>query len=181
MEINYAKTLLYAYPVMDKLIEQTDALIEKKALASMNDCSPCEEQCERIIQMMNKKDIYLHIRLVVDEAVAKLTEEERQCVEYKYFKNKPKEYFTLVEPKSRNYFRKQKLIAEKICVELERLKINDEWFEKKCLVLYFFKKLLSRVIERETAYSKGNRTIKIASKKLKASATNSAELLVKTA
>lgn len=181
MKINYVKTLLYAYPVTDKLIEQTDALIEKKALASMNDCSPCEEQCEKIIQLMNKKDIYLHIRLIVEEAMTKLSEEEKQCVEYKYFKNKPKEYFTLVKPKSRNYFRKQKLIAEKIEGVLRRLKIDDDWFEKKCLVLYFFKKLLSCVVERETAYSKENKTIKIASEKLKVSTSNTAELLVKTA
>ena len=47
MNVYYAKTVLYAYANVDAVVEQIDELVEKKALSSMRDFSPCEEQCEK--------------------------------------------------------------------------------------------------------------------------------------
>lgn len=166
MNIYYAKTVLYAYKHLDAVICQLDELVLKKAISSMCDLSPCEAQCEKILQLTAQKDMLINLKIKVGEVLEKFTEDEKDYFDYKYFKVKPKEYYANFDFTSRAYFRKQIRIAEKFKKRLERAGINDEYFKKECLSVEFFRELLKRVVERENNFcapkkreSKGERAL----------------------
>lgn len=154
MNLIYAKTLLYAYPNISALLEQIDELMEKKALASMTDYSPAEAQCERIIELTEQKKVLIKIYLEVKKILSKFTGLDITCIEYKYFKNKPKEYFKDFDFTGRAYFRRQNKVIKTFSAYLDKTEITDTFFEEKCLAINFFKELKKRVIEHEILSNK---------------------------
>ena len=86
MNVIFAKTALYAYPNIMAITEQIDELVEKKALCSMNDFSPALEQFNKIADLTEQKKVMFALKLHLDDVIAKLTKEEIDCLEYKYFK-----------------------------------------------------------------------------------------------
>ena len=154
MNILYAKSILYAYSNLQALMEQIDELVEKKALASMYDFSSAELQCEKILSYTRQKDVLIDLKLIVDKILLKFTKDELDCLDYKYFKTKPKDYFNNVDTQSRAYFRRQIKLAKKFSEKLEIKGVNDKWFKENCLSTDFFKELLKRVVEHETLFRK---------------------------
>lgn len=148
----YAKAVLYSYPAIEKVMEQIDELVYKRALDSMSDFTPCIEQCEKILSYTNQKELLIELKLAVAKTLYLFTEEDKKCFEYKYFKNKPKEYFNNFDSSSRAYFRKQIRLLNKFEKLIERHGINDEKFSKEYMQIDFFKELVKRVKEREKAH-----------------------------
>lgn len=156
MNLNYVKTLLYAYPHVTALTEQIDDIVLSKALSSIRDYSPCEEQCEKIIELTEQKKTLIDFKLKMDKVIERLSEYELDCLDYKYFKQKPKEYYATFDASSRTYFRRQIRIAKKVNSFMEIEGIHDEWFIKKCLKMSFFFELLRRVISAENSIKRKN-------------------------
>ena len=154
MNIIYTKTILQIYAVAESVIEQLDDLAERKALASMSDFSPCFEQCEKIIDLKNQKNIILYIQKIVNKILSKLTIEQLDLLDYKYFKKKPKEYYKNFDYSSRAYFRNQIKVVLLVAEKLEKYQLNDSWFNKNCLKIEFFKEMLKRVQEKEELSNK---------------------------
>lgn len=152
MNLNYAKTILYAYKCLDVIMRQLDELVVKRAVNSMRDLSPCEAQCEKIIALTEQKDLLIDLKLKTKSALEKFTDEEMDCLDYKYFKFKSKEYYADYDFTSRAYFRKQVRVAGKFAKRIENAGITDEIFAKKYLEIDFFRELLKRVIERENNF-----------------------------
>lgn len=154
MDKIHAKTLLYAFPNIKALLRQIDELIEKKALASMTDFSPALEQCERVIELTEQKKVLLKIYITLKEVLKKFDGLDKMCIEYKYFKNKPKEYFKDFDFSGRAYFRRQNKIVKTLCLYLDKTDVNDAFFTEKCLKINFFKELKKQVIEHEVLSNK---------------------------
>lgn len=154
MNTNYVKTLLYAYPHVTALTEQIDDIVMSKALSSIRDYSPCEEQCEKIIELTEQKKTLIDFKLRADRVVKKLNQYELDCLDYKYFKQKPKEYYAQFDSSSRTYFRRQIRIVKRMNSLMEIEGLSDEWFIKKCLKMSFFFELLRRVISMENSLKK---------------------------
>ena len=154
MNVYYAKTVLYAYPHISAIMEQIDELVERKALCSMSDYSPCVEIAEKILNLTKQKDTYIELTLFAEKALKKFTESEMDLFDYKYFKQKPKEYFSNIDTEGRGYFRKQIQLAKKFAKRLECAGVTDVWFEENCLAMDFFKEMLKRVIEHEVKSQK---------------------------
>ena len=165
MNIYYAKTVLYAYANVDAVAEQIDELVEKKALSSMRDFSPCEEQCEKIINLTYNKDVLFELKRFAESALSSFSSYDMKCLDYKYFKRMPREDFIGFDYTSRNYFRHQVRLAEKFAKNLENLGANDEWFENYCLEIEFLREMYKRVIESEVK----NRKNSVAKKKFRLS------------
>ena len=163
MKLNYTKTVLYAYANIEEVKEQIDDFVERKALSSMSDYSPCIEQCEKILNFTAQKIALIELKEMVKKALAKLTEFELDCLDYKYFRQKPKQYFIGFDYESRNYFRRQVLLAKKVSNLFEKVGLTDVWFEKNCLNTSFFVELLKRV----EIYEKQSRKNKSKKEKLK--------------
>lgn len=177
MEILYAKCILYAYPHLLALAEQIDELVEKKALASMTDYTPCLFQCENIIDLTNQKARIFQLYNFVNELLAKLTEEELCLLDYKYFKNALGKDVSNLDFTSRSYFRKQVKIAEKFADKFFTNYINCKSFEQKYLSMDFFKEMLNRVKDMDQISKKNKPMIeKIALKNNKKNTYSSQNL-----
>lgn len=159
MKLIYTKTVLYAYANIETVKEQIDDFVERKALSSISDYSPCIEQCEKILNFTAQKIALIELKQMTERALSKLTAFELDCLDYKYFRQKPKEYFVGFDYESRSYFRRQVVIANKLSLLFDRVGLTDEWFEKNCLTTSFFVELLKRVEIYETQ-SKKNKSKK---------------------
>ena len=149
MKINYTKAILYAFYNIEAVKEQIDEIVENRALASMTDCSPCDEQCEKILTYMAQKVALIELKNKVKLILRSLTDYELDLLDYKYFKQKPKEYFINFDTEGRTYFRKQSNVVKKVAALCEMVNISNEWFEKNFLEMNFFKQLLKRVDESQ--------------------------------
>ena len=167
MKDNYTRTILYAYANIEGVKEQIDDFVERKALSSMKDFSPCIEQCEKILEYTAQKVALIELKEFVDRAIKKLSGYELDCLEYKYFKRKPKEYFIGFDYESRSYFRKQIRLVKKIGESFESMGLTDIWFEKNCLNTNFFKELLRRVESYESKCNKNKKVVKKSQDKIK--------------
>ncbi len=145
----YSDSVLYAYSVLENLIDQYDGTIMKKALGSIDDYSPAIVQCEAIIRLSYQKQLIIDLYLKVEEILKKFDESEMMHFEYKYFKRKPRSFFTGFDATSRKYFRKQVSLSKRFSDLLEKSGITDEVFEKDYLLIDFFKDLTERVKEKE--------------------------------
>lgn len=149
MEILYSRSILYAYGCLDALIEQIDELVVKKALGSMDNFKPCLSQCESIINLTEQKDKIIELKITCDKILHKFSSQEIDCLDYKYFKKKPKEYYSEFDFYSRAYFRRQIRLAKKFATLLEKEGFTDQIFEKEYLQIDFFKELFKRVKRQE--------------------------------
>ena len=154
MNVIYAKTILYAYAGMEKTIEQIDELVEKGALASFNDFTPCLAQCEKIIELIFQKDTLAVLKRTVDVVLKRFDLDELKYFDYKYFKKKPRSFYKDFDASGRAYFRKQVKLAALFAERLERLGVDDAWFEEYCLKTDYFKELFSKVKELEVKSKK---------------------------
>ena len=149
MNIYYTKTVLYAYANIDAVKDQIDDFVERKALSSMSDYTPCIEQCESILNYTAQKVALIELKEFTKRGLKKLSQYELDCLDYKYFKQKPKEYYKDFDCESRGYFRRQVSIVKKLSDIFEGLGLTDEWFKKNCLCTQFFRELLKRVEMQE--------------------------------
>ncbi len=149
MNVLYAKSVLYSYPHLSDLAEQFDQSVERKALNSMTNYSPCIFQCEEILSLTEQKKSVLLLWLVMKKIILKLSNEEMLYLDYKYFKKMPKEVYDNFDTSSRNYFRKQVKLAEKVANLLEKEGVTDTVYQEKYLAIDFFKEMLKRVNELE--------------------------------
>ena len=149
METIYTKTILYAFNHLLSIAEQIDDLVKKKALSSIDNCSPAIMQYDAIVQLTYEKDVVYALKNMCDKALSKLTEEEMKYFEYKFFRNKPKSYFENFDTSSRAYFRKQNSLIKKCSERFEKCGIDNSFFEEKCLMIDFFRQLLKRTEEVE--------------------------------
>ena len=157
MNIYYAKTILYAYPVIDDIIEQIDELVEKKAFSSMSDYSPAINQCNKIVEYSVQKGYLYILREGVFDIIKDFSAVELDLLDYKYFKKKPKEYYADFDYLSRQYFRRQNRVVIKFANLLQKKGFTDEKFEKEYIPIQFFKELLKRVTEYEKSSSKNKK------------------------
>ena len=86
----YAKTVLYLYPCIDKVTEQIDELLLKKALSSGSDFSPCISQCEKMVELGVHNARLIELKAEVKKILCDFTEEENAIFGYRYFHEKKK-------------------------------------------------------------------------------------------
>ncbi len=147
----YVKTLLYAYPNIQKINFRIDEIVKKKALSSMTNCTSCLEQCNKIVKLTMQKGILFEIKHYVNKILSRLDNYERVCVEYKYFKKKSKKDLEGVDLSSRSYFRKQKKIIEYLGFCFDWLNLSDKWFESKCRRVPYINKLYTALVYNESS------------------------------
>ena len=154
MNVYYVKTALYAYPHIEAILDQIDDLVLRKALSSMSDFSPCQEQCEKILDFTWQKDVLCALKLMIEKALAKLSDIQKDMLDYKYFKRKSKESFIGFDVQSRGYFRRQVALVKKLGERFDKVGLTDEWFNQNCMVMDFFVQMYKRVVKSEQKRSK---------------------------
>lgn len=147
MKAIYTKTVLYAYTRIEAVKRQIDDYVERKALASMNDHSPCDEQCERIIKHMAQKVILTQLKSKLNVVLACITDEEMDLLDFKYFRKRSKSYYEHMNTTGRSYYRKQSNLLKKISRLCGKSFLTDQWFEENCLKINFIRRII-KMVER---------------------------------
>ena len=155
MKVIYTKAVLYAYTSIEAVKREIDDFVERRALASMNDYSPCDEQCEIIIEHMVQKVILTQLKSKIKAVLASLTKEELELLDYKYLKIRKKECFENIDTSKRSYYRKQLNLIKKVSRRCDKVLLTDEWFEKNCLKINAIKWMVKRVERKEEGEKRG--------------------------
>lgn len=145
----YAKTMLYAYPYVDSMIQRIDEKILNKALSSMFDTSPSEEQCAKVVVLSGKKEDLRYLKHLVERMVMKFSFSDFDYFDYRYFKLRPREYYKGKIKIDRTYYRKQERLLKKFCSILLAIGGDDTWFEEKFLTIKYIKNLYQKIVEAE--------------------------------
>ncbi len=146
----YAKTALYVYPCVEKLIAQIDGLVEKKAYASMNLFIPCEEICDQIIGLTEQKKKWLRLYLAVKDTLLALSDEEIEYIDYKYFRKRNLQVDGIAEfYSSRTYYRKQRRIVNECAKILEEKGFSEQRFIDEYMEIPFFREMMRRIKKRD--------------------------------
>lgn len=160
MNKTYAKIILYSYPCCDSLTEQIDELVEKRALSSMRDFSPCEEQCFKILELTDQKRRIIKLKSVIKKLLGKFCQSDLILLDYRYFKKMPAACYEGVDFFGRKYFRRQDALITRFCNLLEKAGLTDAVFEEEYLSIEFFREMKRREEKRSVAYAKKNKFVK---------------------
>lgn len=152
----YAKVILYFYPCSDSLAGQIDELVEKKAFASIRDFSPCEEQCFKILDLTEQKRRILVLKELTEKALKKFAEHDLILLDYKYFRQMPKDTYAGVDFAERKYFRRQQTLLKRFAALMDKAGLDDAAFENDYLSIEFFREMKRREEKRSIAYAKKN-------------------------
>ena len=148
MMILYAEAVLSIYSSLEDIIYEIDNIVLKRALNSMDDCSPALTQCERVIDLIKEKDLLINLFLSADKAIFSFENDDRVLLEYKYFRSCEKERYAYIDYKSRAYFRRQNALLEKFSKKMNKLGFTDEYFEKHYLTIDFIKNTVKKIIRK---------------------------------
>lgn len=128
MKIEYVKTVLYVYPMLDALAEATRASAENKALLSYRYRGGAFEAALAVAEEYLLADRLDALRESVGEILACLDEDERFFLEYRYFRKK-KEMRTVC-CSERNYYRRQRELLKKIAARLPLYGVTEDNFSE---------------------------------------------------
>lgn len=156
----YEKTILSSYYRIDEYIEDCEKAVVYRALTSYSTKESTMTQIDKIINLIYAKNRLCELKSKLEGVFSKFTQDETDCIKYKYYHIKPSEDFDYT---SRNYFRKQLRIIKKIGCMLDKRKLDEKWFCENYLDIYFLKSLYERQkrkAEKELLYLKFKETSK---------------------
>ncbi len=143
---NYAKAVLYAYPLLKTVEEDYEAHIKNKALLSY------EKSAERVATCLAGEILEMRrlewLKAKIGEVLQGLTEVERTLVAIRYF-GKSKQMKALMQKPwtERTYFRKQQRLGEKLGGLLVLNGVTEECFMRELLPIEMLQKIYRGVEE----------------------------------
>lgn len=140
------KTIFYSYPMIDNVVMGIDKLVLYKALTSYCDCSKTMQQIDKILLLQNQADRLKNLQNILNNFVNSLPDEQVKLIEYKYFRKQMEEDFDYT---SRQYFRKQKKLTEKILRFVERNNMDEKWFLENFSDIDFLNKTYLKIKQDE--------------------------------
>lgn len=123
----YAKVILNVYPQIDRVIKDMDKLVLSRCLASFNDRMPCEMGIKEVYKLMETKQKLVDLRFKIKKVLERLDPEEYDLIDYKYFKNRHIDGF---DHTSRNYFRRQHKVIERLEELLSYIDLSEDKFKR---------------------------------------------------
>ena len=147
---NYAKAVLYAYPLLKTVRQDYGVHIRNKAVLSYKHSTDAESLAEylagEILDMRRLEWLKGRIEFILD----RLSEEERTLLSIRYFGKGKKMKGLLEENKKwseRNYFRRQNRLSAKVEAMLRFCGVTEELFFNEFARIDIFKKIYSFVEE----------------------------------
>ncbi len=147
---NYAKVVLYAYPLLKTVEEDYETHVKNKALLSYG------KNAEKIATYLAGEILEMRrlewLKRKVGEVLEKLTEVERTLVAIRYFGKTKRIKALFQKPRvdnplnkkfwtERTYFRKQQRLGEKLCSLLALCGVTEELFMREYLPIEPFQKI----------------------------------------
>ena len=153
---NYAKIILYAYPLLKTVEKDYEEHIGNKALLSYEGRWTAEQTAEYLAKEILEMRRLEWLKGIVQKILSKLSDLERTLVAIRYFGKRKKITAFLKEEKNslkrsgwteRSYFRKQAKLGEKLTEAFALAGLTEEVFEREFADMQLFKKV-ARALER---------------------------------
>ena len=167
---NYAKAVLYAYPLLKNVGREYDEYIRNKALLSYRSASPAWALAETIAEQIVEKQKLEWLKERVEKVLARLDDTERTLLAVRYFRGGGRSGGLLIKKtpveadgkraeiaawSERKYFRRQSRLAEKVGAMLCGVGITEEVFEREYAPLDTFRKIYEFVQAGKDGEAKG--------------------------
>lgn len=146
MNIQYAKTILYAYPQLKKMIKQNDKLIKKKAFESSEDIRSATIIFDEIIDLKLEKGLLFDLGVSTATALAKLDPVLLDYIRYGYFRV---EVESVKNDSPKHRFDMRKKATNKFAKALDNAGITDEAFETLLSLSENMRAFLDNVIQKD--------------------------------
>ena len=148
---NYAKAVLYAYPLLETVEKDYEEHIRNKAILSYKSEAPAETIAQYIIGEIAEKQKLVWLKSLTERVLNTLSDVERTWIAVRYFK-KTKKFKnplpTLREEQNkesiseRTYFRMQSRLGNKVGEKIAAAGLTGEVFEKEFSKMKFFEGIL---------------------------------------
>ena len=149
---NYAKVILYAYPLLKTVGEDYAVHIRNKAVLSYDSNLTTERLAEYLAGEIIEKNRLEWLKNTVETVIGKLTDEERTLIEIRYFGHtkKLRDFLGGQAEKrkggergcsQRMYFRRQSRLADKLGAMLFYAGVTQKLYEEKFKDLGIFRKI----------------------------------------
>lgn len=152
---NYAKVVLYTYPLLETVEKDYEEHIRNRAVLSYKSRLSAEELAEYLAEEILRKEKLEWLRSVVEGVLKKLSDLERALLAIRYFgKTRAAKNFTAAVAgrvtawSEREYFRRQKRLSEKVGAMLRCAGMTKEKYLTEFAELELFKKV-HRFVERD--------------------------------
>lgn len=151
---NYAKVVLYTYPLLKTVERDYEEHIRNKAVLSYKSRLSAEELAEYLAEEILQKEKLAWLRSVVEGVLGKLSDLERALLAIRYFgKRRATGNFTAVAGRvaawsEREYFRRQQRLSEKVGAMLRCAGVTKEKYLAEFAELELFKKV-HRFVEKD--------------------------------
>lgn len=144
---DYQKAMLYLYPRLGRYAEDLEQYITAKALASSLGREDTETCVQTMIDCAYARDCCGRLQALLDGVLAQLTEEERQMLEYKYFRRKePARAAPLpFSCSQRTYYRRQLRLESKLNACFLRQGMDEGRFERAFGEVPFVRHVYERI------------------------------------
>ncbi|MBE5740643.1 MAG: hypothetical protein E7349_07350 [Clostridiales bacterium] len=139
---NYAKVILYTYPLLKTVGKDYADHIRNKALLSYESAWDTERLTEYIAEEILRKERLEWLKSVVEEVLTELNDLEKSLVAIRYFGKRKKSQTAFQGNMSeRDYFRRQQRLAEKLNKLLSGKGVTEEVYLRDFASLDIFEKI----------------------------------------
>ena len=149
---NYAKVVLYAYPLLKTVGDDYAVHIRNKAVLSYESRLTTQQLAEYLAGEIIEKNRLEWLKSTVEKVIAKLTDEERTLMDIRYFgkTKKLRDFFKGQAQKRKNggvgcsqrmYFRRQRRLADKLGAMLFYAGITQKVYDEQFKNMGIFRKL----------------------------------------
>ena len=118
-----AQTVFKVYGKLDKTAKSIESMVLKVALSSFSDRTPCDVSCERICELIERKNLLINLKVMVGRALKQMDDEDLEILSHWLKKNKQPFYFS-----QRSFFRKKNLALMKFEKQLEKQGLSKQKF-----------------------------------------------------
>lgn len=143
----WAKTLLSSYTCLERVASAIDKMVLDKGVNSAFDNRSTLRQTNRIIGLIQRKKMLINAKIIVENAISKLNENELNIIVLKYFdKVKSIDIAQLLNVSMRTYFRRLSLAINNVARNLTILGFTDDiltsmlgddpWFDRLFKAIY---------------------------------------------
>lgn len=155
MNIQYAKTILYAYPQLKKVIRKINQAIEKKALESSEDFRSAIVICDELVTLKCEKGLLFDLGVTTATILAKFDPKLLDHIRYRYFHIKTTK--TVIDAYSRNAYRTMDKATRVFAEALDKAGITDESFEALLEISDYMSAMLDAVVQRDNRVKEGQK------------------------
>ncbi len=145
---DYAKIVLYAYPLLQTVERDYEEHIRNKAVLSYRGRGTAEELAEELAGEILEMHRLEWLKAKVEEVLERLTEVERLLLSVRFFGKKLSLQTLGIEGRrwtERTYFRKQKRLEEKVASLLVLVGVREEVFLAEFSAIALVEKVAKRL------------------------------------